>query len=72
MIDVELLHVPPLVLRVCPSCGVPEMPGSAVFTGKREVTTAVGSEAAVADCPALLVTVCATRIVWPASAPATV
>ena len=69
----ELLHVPFEAVSVEPTATVPEIDGSAVFTGALAAgaeTTVVGAEVAGAD-PSAFVAVTVTRRVVPTSAACT-
>jgi hypothetical protein len=60
------VHVPWSAVNCCPSCGVPEIAGGAVFAGGAAATTAVGADTA-AEVPATFDAVTATRSVDPMS-----
>ena len=71
-IGVVPVHVPVVPVSLCPTVGVPEMDGSAVFVGApllSSVTTAVASERAEAE-PSLFDAVTRMRSLAPTSADA--
>ena len=61
-------HVPLLALRSCPSFAVPEITGSAVFTGGPVVTVAVAADVAPQGFLPALVAVTTTFSVLPTCA----
>jgi hypothetical protein len=63
-----LFQEPAVAVSVCPTCAVPEIVGTAVFSGARPLsTTAVAPEVALAE-PSEFVAVTVTRSLRPASA----
>jgi hypothetical protein len=69
VIGVVPVHVPSVVVRVCPFTALPETTGTDMLTGAAEATTAVAAESADVDAVEF-VAVTRTRIVDPTS-PAT-